>query len=224
MGPMRVSRMRSRKSARGFTLVELLVVLLILSVLLAVVIPVVSQQSDAADVPRVASDLTGIRDGISLFKTNVRQFPDDIEDLVNRIATDGSDKRLFGQNYTPADRQRWQGPYLEAAIPNGTAPTAAALGTAFDASVLNGLVCFDANATADSVAIAAGSACATAVNNDLTVFVTLRLVGMDSLEFFQVNELIDGAGETNPRKRGRLRHGLFGAVDTVYYLAVPIPK
>lgn len=208
---------RFRKLPRGFTLIELLVVLLILSLLLAVVIPTVTQQSDAADATRVASDLTGLRDGISLFSTNVREFPGDVEDLVNLIATTG-DADIFGSTYSTAERNRWKGPYVELTVPSTTAATGTAFFTALDGAVINGLVCF--NAEADSLAIATAN-CADSVAAGKTIFATVRLAGIgDTADFLRVNGLIDGSSEANPRNRGRLRH----FKDTIYYLAVPIPR
>ncbi|GIW51633.1 MAG: hypothetical protein KatS3mg081_0988 [Gemmatimonadales bacterium] len=209
-----------RTPARGFTLVELLVVLLILSILLAVVIPVVTQQSDAADAPRVASDLTGIRDGIALFRTNVREFPGDLEDLANLIIA-GTDKTLLNTDYNAADVNRWKGPYIEATVPAATTFQGSAFGTALDAAVLNGLECFNANG--DTVAIAPAN-CADSVAAGKTIFVAVRLTGIeDTLDFLRINELIDGSTETAPRSQGRLRHGNF-IPDTVFYLAVPIAR
>jgi prepilin-type N-terminal cleavage/methylation domain-containing protein len=214
---------RSGKSTRGFTLVELLVVLLIMSVLVAVVIPVVSQQSNAADVPRVATDLTGLRDAIGLFNANVRKMPGDIEDLANLIVAGGTDKNLFNANFTTAERNRWNGPYTEAVVPAATGFQAAAFGTALNGEVLNGIVCFNADRNTDTVSIAP-NLCAAQLSNDSSLFAAIRIVGIDSVDFRRINELIDGTSETTPRRQGRLRHGLFGTNDTIFYLAVPVPK
>lgn len=218
--PKDTAKVRSRKPRSGFTLIELLVVLLILSLLLAVVIPTVTQQSDAADATRVASDLTGLRDAISLFRTNVREFPGDIEDLVNLIAANtAGETDIFANTYSTAERNRWKGPYAELTVPSTATATATAFFTALDGRVINGLVCF--NAEADTFAIATSN-CADSVAAGKTIFATVRLVWVaDTFDFLRVNELIDGSAETTPRSRGRLRHTIN---DTVYYLAVPIPR
>ncbi len=216
----------SRKSARGFTLVELLVVLLLLSVLLAVVIPVVSQQSDAADAPRVANDLTGIRDGIAMFRANVRDFPGDLEDLVNLIVAGGTDSTLEGDTYSSGERKRWKGPYVELALPVAGGGTGTAFLTAFDGAVENDLTCFVA--ADDSTGNRAPGACTTAVNADSLVFVTVTILGLGQVGFDQVNELIDGIADTTSAGNGdpvagRLRRRPSGS-DTTFYLAVPIPR
>src|SRR5438874_6028035 len=71
----------------GFTLIEVLVTVVVIGVLAAVVIPAVTAQVTAGDSARVLSDLNNVRTGIENFDIAVRQFPGDIDDLVNSPGT-----------------------------------------------------------------------------------------------------------------------------------------
>src|SRR5438552_1404531 len=71
----------------GFTLIEVLVTVVVIGVLAAVVIPAVTAQVTAGDSARVIADLNNVRTGIENFDIAVRQFPGDIDDLVNAPGT-----------------------------------------------------------------------------------------------------------------------------------------
>lgn len=213
-----VNSLRSPKRRRGFTLVELLVVLLILSILVAAVIPVVTQQGDAADAPRAASDLTGIRDGIAMFRVDVRKYPGDLEDLVNKIVA-GTDSTIETGNYTNANVKRWKGPYLELATSITGPATGTAFTTGFDGAVQRDLTCYNPgfSNTGNANDCSAG---------DSTLFAAVKVLGLGLSGFNALNELIDGIADTlssgdGDSTSGRLRRAGTGAGDTTFYLAAP---
>ncbi len=87
-----------RRRARGFTLVELMVVIAIIGLLAAVVTVNVIGQMDEARKTKVAADMQAIEDGLKLFKVNMGYYPQQLNALWERPANAGN---------------RWKGPYLE---------------------------------------------------------------------------------------------------------------
>lgn len=125
----------------GFTLIEVLVVIALLAALVAIVAPQLFEQLDKGDATQVSSDLGSVATGIKSFRVDVTpKFPGDIEDLINEVATDGTDTSLDGSNYNRGQQDRWNGPYLEVdLVEAGTATSDTAFTTGFDGAVLNGL-------------------------------------------------------------------------------------
>lgn len=211
-----------RLGRAGFTLIEILVSLILLSLLAAAVFPVVTQQIGQADAPRTANDLTSVRSGLELFGVNLRQeFPSDLEDLANALVIGAaSDSTLTMEAYSKPDSARWDGPYYDASITSdGVAADAdTAFTSGYDAAVLSQLRCYD---TTNNARRALG----TCENGD---FVAVTIAGLDSVAFEQVNDLLDGSGETDgtgaggSAARGKLRWKTTG--DTTFYLAVPYKK
>lgn len=207
-------RHRDRRHREGgFTLVEVLVTVLILGLLAAVVFPVVADRISSADPVKASNDFANIRTGVELFQLDVRtSLPGDMEDLTQQIqaAGGGGDANVAGTNYSTGETNKWDGPYIDAAVAT-TSPGAVAVTTGFEASILNGIRLFNsASTTANAVP-------ATTTGD----FATLRITGLGTTEFTRLNEEIDGANESNPEEDGRLRFFTGGTVDTTYFLAVP---
>jgi prepilin-type N-terminal cleavage/methylation domain-containing protein len=207
---------------KGFTLIEVLVTVVIIGVLAAVVIPAVTSQVGAGDSSRVVSDLNNLRTGIENFDIAVRQFPGDVDDLVNQPGTEGTsttsstsiDADLVGGLYTGA--ANWKGPYIEATLPNavvsGTDPNLSgeAFGTGYAAYIDNRLLpC--ASATADVCDSSATSA---------RDYVTVQVENLTAAQADQLNTLFDGA-ETAASTTGRFRYAASGTTYNGYYYAAP---
>jgi general secretion pathway protein G len=101
---MLVSRRKTvRRSRRGFTLLEILLVVGLLALLASFAIPAFMGQGEKAkvDIAKAAIGPNGsISQAIDLFKFNTGQFPEELKDLVTK----------------PSDDQiadKWTGPYLK---------------------------------------------------------------------------------------------------------------
>lgn len=201
----------------GFTLIEILVALILISLLVAAVFPVVSQQISQADAPRTGNDLASIRSGLQNFLVNMRgQFPGDLEDLVfaPTATTDSTVSTGTYQNVT-----RWNGPYADFTLTEGTAVKTAAFATGFNATVNADLTCF--NAGTNAVAADLGSACLAGH------FVAVKVLGLDTTAFKKLDVLLDGSDQSTAystlKAAGKLRcvTETGSACDTTFFLAVP---
>lgn len=202
----------------GFTLIEVLVTVVVIGVLAAVVIPAVTSQVSAGDSSRVISDLNNVRTGIENFDIAVRQFPGDIDDLVNAPGTSASstgsdvDADITGATYLGV--ANWAGPYLEASLPSdvtsSTLPSfsAPAFPTGFSATVNNRLLrCKIADT---------GNACTTSSPD----YVAIELDNLTPLQASTLNDHIDGATEALSSTSGKFRVFTSGTT-TAYYYATP---
>lgn len=204
----------------GFTLIEVLVTLVLVGLLVAFVFPVVSQQVDQADAPRAANDLANIRTAIEMFHVNVRPtYPGDLEDLVHQISpvSDGGSDTPIDGAYNTGQANRWNGPYIDASVTrDGTDDII----SGFDGSLKNTLVLFDSQA-----ADAATGAAATASAAD---FIAVQLDGLTESDFEELNDLLDGEGETDgaagSQISGRLWYDATATPDATYFLAVPFKQ
>lgn len=87
---------------RGFTLIELVVVILILAILAALIVPRIVGRSDDAMRARALTDIKTLTGMVTLYRTDVGEYPESLMDLRTRPA-DGADG--------------WRGPYTEKEIP-----------------------------------------------------------------------------------------------------------
>lgn len=202
----------------GFTLIEVLVTVVVIGVLAAVVIPAVTAQVTAGDSSRVISDLNNLRTGIENFDIAVRQFPGDVDDLVNKpgqavtsTLTD-ADADISGSLYTSVTN--WNGPYSEAVLPllatsstsgfSGPSPNTVAFKTGYSGTINNAFAACQIEAT---------SAC-TATSAD---YVSIVINSLTSSQLFSLNDLIDGAGEASSGTAGKFRYS--GTATGVYFAA-----
>jgi len=93
-----------RRTASGFTLVELLLVLVILGILAAIVVPKFSGRTEQARVTAAQTQISTFRTALDTFEVDVGYYPkgkNGLHDLVQQ----------------PRDASAWRGPYLQGDIP-----------------------------------------------------------------------------------------------------------
>lgn len=93
------------RAARGFTLIEILVVVVILGILAAIVVPRVMERPGEARVTRARQDIQGIVTALSMYKLDNFAYPSSEQGLDALVA------KPSGQPEAP----NWKGPYLERA-------------------------------------------------------------------------------------------------------------
>jgi len=96
---------QSLRSARGFTLLELLVVLVILGLLVGVVAPRFFGQVGKSEVQVAAAQIRSLADALDQYRLDVGRYPT-------------TEQGLVALNTQPAGVTRWRGPYLKKAVPN----------------------------------------------------------------------------------------------------------
>jgi general secretion pathway protein G len=81
----------SVKTARGFTLIELMVVLVIIGVLAALIVPNVLDRTDDARVTAAKTDISNLSQALKLYKLDNQRYPvaaQGLQALVAKPATD----------------------------------------------------------------------------------------------------------------------------------------
>lgn len=222
--------MSEHSAEHGFTLVEVLVTVLILGLLAAVVFPVVVPQVNKADPTKASNDMANIRTGVEMFQLDVRPTePGDIEDLINDITSNDAD--VAGTTFNSGQVDRWEGPYVDLTLPEidqaSSSSEPVAVTTGFDAPLLNDLYRYNTGSTASENTTTEP----TSTDAD---FVALRILNLTSEEFEDLNEQIDGEGETGSQANGKLRFDgspstdLDGDSNTdtsiTYFLAIPFTE
>ncbi len=75
---------KKERSARGFTLVELMVVMAIIGLLMSIVAPRYIGTLERAKETALKQDLTVMREAISNFHHDLNQYPENLEELVQK--------------------------------------------------------------------------------------------------------------------------------------------
>jgi general secretion pathway protein G len=94
----------TRGFARGFSLIELLLVLVILSVLAALVVPKFTGRSEQAKVTGAQTDIGRLEIALDAFEIDNGRFPTSDEGI----------RALLEQ---PGDTETWRGPYVKRGLP-----------------------------------------------------------------------------------------------------------
>lgn len=90
--------------SRGFTLLELLVVLVVLGLLASLVAPKYFKQLGKSEAKTARAQVEGISKALDLYRLDMGRFPDSSEGL-NALVT------------KPINDPKWNGPYLQKAVP-----------------------------------------------------------------------------------------------------------
>lgn len=96
---------RCCRDARGFTLLELLVVLVILGLLVGIVAPRFFGQVGKSEMKVAKAQIKALEDALDQYRLDVGHYP-------------ATDQGLAALNAQPTGEARWQGPYLKKSVPN----------------------------------------------------------------------------------------------------------
>jgi general secretion pathway protein G len=93
------------RAARGFTLLELLVVLVILGLLVGIVAPRFFGQVGKSEIKVAKAQIRALEDGLDQYRLDTGRYPTSEQGLAALMAQ-------------PTGVARWQGPYLKKTVPN----------------------------------------------------------------------------------------------------------
>lgn len=105
LSPRSESTSLTKRDARGFTLIELMVVLAILALLAAAILPNVVGKSDAAKQSKAKTDIAMIESLLDQFYLDMGRYPS-TEEGLNALFT-----------APDSDTTKWKGPYSKKKIP-----------------------------------------------------------------------------------------------------------
>jgi general secretion pathway protein G len=93
----------SRQTARGFTLIEIMVVVIIIGLLAAAIIPSIMDRVDDARVAKVKQDIQGLETALTMFRLDNSKYP----------STDQGLRALVEQPSDPSIRHWRPGGYVQ---------------------------------------------------------------------------------------------------------------
>ncbi|WP_024868647.1 type II secretion system major pseudopilin GspG [Pseudoxanthomonas suwonensis] len=96
------------RHAGGFSLLEMIVVLVIIGLIMGLVGPRLFSQADRAKVQTADTQIRMLRGALQTMRLDVGRYPTEEEGL----------RMLVERPSDPKLAQRWQGPYLDEAVPN----------------------------------------------------------------------------------------------------------
>jgi general secretion pathway protein G len=91
-----MSGARARRSARGFTLIEIMVVVVIMGILAALVVPKLMGRTDDARVAAARQDIATIMQALKLYRLDNRRYPTTEQGLQALIAAPTSGPAATG--------------------------------------------------------------------------------------------------------------------------------
>jgi general secretion pathway protein G len=86
--PSQVSRGLARRYARGFTLIEIMVVVIIIGLLAAVIVPTVINKVDEARVVKAKQDIQSLETALTLFRLDNSKYPTTEQGLNALVSQD----------------------------------------------------------------------------------------------------------------------------------------
>lgn len=93
-----------KRSQRGFTLLELLVVLVVLGLLAGIVAPKYFSQLGRSEAKVARAQIEGLSKALDLYRLEVGHYPNTEQGLQALVTA-------------PSDEARWSGPYLQKKVP-----------------------------------------------------------------------------------------------------------
>jgi general secretion pathway protein G len=105
---------RSRGTARGFTLIEIMVVVVIIGLLAAMITPSIIGQLDRAEVNRAKQDIRSIETALNIYRLDNYTYPSTDEGLEALVTNPGETSAPNWQagGYLPnLPRDPWNRPY-----------------------------------------------------------------------------------------------------------------
>jgi general secretion pathway protein G len=102
-----------RRSRRGFTLIEMLIVIVVIAILATIVIPRLMGAGRKAKEAALRGDLHQLRNAVQQFEADCGDYPSAVSQLMTQPAAGST-----GGQGIALDVTAWQGPYLRTADNN----------------------------------------------------------------------------------------------------------